>query len=124
MKKQKRYSGIFIVAAVLSFFAACNGANSPDNPIQTHRDTAYSYGSDKNTTRGQHIFEERCMDCHGQDGDKRKDNAANLKISRIDSISIVNTIKNGKTPMPMFGSLFSDSDMAQLELYVKSLRRY
>ena len=120
----KKYTGIFIAAVILSVFAACNGASGPANPAQIHSDTTYSYGSDKSTKRGQEIFAEKCMDCHGQDGDKRKDNAANLKVSRIDSISIVNTIKNGKTPMPMFGRLFSDADMAQLELYVKSLRRY
>ena len=107
---------------MLPLLANCNGG--PASPAQIYADTTYQHGSDKSVARGQEIFEERCLDCHGQDGDKRKDNAANLKVSRIDSISIAQRIINGKAPMPPFEHLFSDSDMAQLVLYVKSLRRY
>ena len=114
---------IFVVMSIL-LLPGCNGAAGPASPSSIYADTSYKRGTDISTARGQEIFNERCSDCHGLNGDKRKDNAANLKVSRIDSLSIVQRIMNGKAPMPPFGRLFSDSDMAQLVLYVKSLRRY
>ena len=122
MRKLTTYTFIVIATAITPLLENCNG-NGPANPAKIYSDTTYKYGSNKSVARGQEIFNERCLDCHGQDGDKRKDNAANLKVSLIDSLSIVQRIVNGKAPMPAFGRLFPDSDMAQLVLYVKSLRQ-
>jgi mono/diheme cytochrome c family protein len=75
------------------------------------------------TSRGEEIFQQRCIACHGPNGNYRNNNAADLQLSRLDSIGIVNTIKNGRSPMPMFDGVIPDSDMAQLVHYVESLRR-
>ena len=74
-------------------------------------------------SRGQEIFQQRCQACHGISGNYRNNNAANLQWNKTDSITIINTIKNGKGAMPMFGTVIPDSDLAQVEMYVKSLRR-
>jgi len=55
------------------------------------------------------------------DGTLRHENSANLQISRIDSLMIAQTIKNGKGLMPPFD--LPDSEVAKLTLYVRSLRR-
>jgi mono/diheme cytochrome c family protein len=71
---------------------------------------------------GEDIFKARCIFCHGIAGDQINMGAANLKLSLIDSASIVQAIKNGKGKMPRFGDIFSDSQMVNLVQYVKSLR--
>ena len=103
--------------------AACNNANGPANPAKTFSDTAYKAVTLHNTERGRELFQEKCQACHGLNGNYRNNNAADLSVSVLDSISIINTIKTGKGAMPMFDRLFPDSDLAQIELYVKTLRK-
>jgi mono/diheme cytochrome c family protein len=98
-------------------FSACNNRGS----------TVQNYSNDGNgnvasTARGQELFQAKCAACHGIDGSARNNNAANLQINRIDSISIIHTIQNGKGTMPPFKDAMPDSDMAALAVYVKSLR--
>lgn len=102
---------------------ACNNANSPSNPAKIYSDTTYKMTNPQNTSRGKELFEAKCIACHGVDGNYKNNNAADLSVTVIDSISIINIIKNGKGAMPMFGSLFPDPDLAQIELYVKTLRK-
>lgn len=101
---------------------ACNNQGQQSNSAQAN-DTVYSSASLVNTTRGKELFQAKCIACHGLGGNYRNNNAADLQISKIDSISIINTIINGKGAMPMFNHVMPDSDLAQLELYVKTLRK-
>jgi mono/diheme cytochrome c family protein len=75
------------------------------------------------TTGGKEIFEQRCVACHGEYGNLRHENAANLQMSRLDSIGIVQTIQNGRNIMPPFKDAIPDSDISKLAVYVKSLRK-
>ena len=76
------------------------------------------------TVRGKELFEQRCIACHGLSGNYRNNNAADLQLSRIDSMSIATTIRNGRGAMPLFSKdALPDYDVAQMELYVKTLRK-
>ena len=112
--------------------ASCNnnaGGKAPGYTVSDQNDTAAESGGLRKTGRGMEIFQQRCKTCHGITGNGQStDNstyvkAADLQISVIDSLSIANTIINGKGGMPMFDHSIADSDMAQLVMYVKSLRK-
>jgi mono/diheme cytochrome c family protein len=120
-------ASIFIAVCLL---AACNNSNESKPSVYTsagNSDTStYTHNAEPalaNTERGREIFQQRCLACHGPEGDARKDNAANLKISRIDSLYMTQVIKDGRQGMPMFKDAVADSDIGHLAVYVKSLRR-
>jgi cytochrome c6 len=116
----------FFVVLVCCLISSCNNFKNPPSESQQPQ----SYGppglADDTTVvkSGEQIFKSRCIVCHGVEGDRGNMNAANLKFSKIDSLSIVQTIMNGKGRMPPFNRLFSDSEMVNLVAYVKSLRTY
>lgn len=101
--------------------SACNTPSS-DNHIVSTADTSYRQTAEHNTERGREVFQAHCVTCHGLNGNYRNNNAADLHLSRADSLTIVTTVINGKGAMPMFAHVIPDSDLAQLELYVKTLR--
>lgn len=105
----------------LLLVAACNGGESTTNVYTNTKQSGVDTLA--KTDRGKQIFEQRCVVCHGEYGNLRNENAANLQISRIDSGSIVYTINNGRGRMPMFSGAINDTDMAHLVAYVKSLRK-
>ncbi len=76
-----------------------------------------------NTMRGKDLFMNRCNDCHGPTGSAREMNAANLQVSVLDSIGMAQTIRNGRGIMPAFKDVLPDSDVAQVILYVRSMRQ-
>jgi len=93
---------------------------TPVNP----KDSLHSSGGLANTTRGHEIFIHRCSACHGISGNARGNNAADLQLTRLDSISIATTIRNGRGAMPMFiPAVLPDSDLAQVEMYIKTIRK-
>ncbi len=116
---------VFILGSF--FLAGCNSdSNSTANTnyrTPVHNDTTLSPAAAVSSARGQEVFQQRCTACHGPAGNYQNNGAANLQVSKIDSISIVNTIINGKGAMPMFAHVMPDSDLAQLEIYVKTLRK-
>jgi len=103
--------------ATIFFLHSCNSGN----PAEKKADSTPA--ADVSTIRGKELFQQRCIACHGLNGNYRNNNAADLTVSKIDSVSIVTTVINGRGAMPMFGHVMPDSDLAQLELYVKSLRK-
>ena len=117
---------IVLSILILSLFSC--GGNNPDHISNytpgNSADSAHVSVGIVMTVRGKALFEQRCIACHGLNGNYRNNNAADLQVSKIDSLSIVNTIRSGKGAMPMFSSgALPDSDVAQLELYVKTLRK-
>jgi len=124
-------SGIipFIVIITINLLLSCNGGNSsvpaytPSGKTDTSSNTGNTEPAMAKTDCGREVFETRCMACHGQSGNARKDNSANLQFSRLDSIGITQAIKNGKGVMPAFKNAIADSDIGHLAVYVKSLRK-
>jgi mono/diheme cytochrome c family protein len=124
--KHLKYLWAILIAVPVSGLYSCN--NNPDKISNytpgNEKDTTHVSGGIVKTSRGEEIFMQRCIACHGQGGDSRKMNAANLQISLIDSSEIARTIRQGRNQMPMFSSdAIPDSDLAQVELYVKTLRK-
>lgn len=114
-----------VCCAVVLFTASCSERGGSTTPVYTPTTQGGSEqsGGLLKTDPGREIFEQRCTACHGEYGNLRHENAANLQLSRLDSIGIVQTIQNGRNIMPAFKDAIPDSDISKLEVYVKSLRR-
>ena len=122
----KHISGILIAISMAVLFS-CGNSNPDQIPTYTatnSTDSSQVSGGIVQTQRGKELFQLHCIACHGLAGNHKNENAADLQVSIIDSLTIVNAIRNGKTPMPLFGPIFADLDLAQLELYVKTLRKH
>lgn len=116
---------LFAVCFAIALFASCSERGGSTTPVFTNTTKTgdQQSGGLVKTTEGKEIFEQRCVACHGEFGNLRHENAANLQLSRLDSIGIVQTIQNGRNVMPPFKDAIPDTDIAKLEVYVKSLRR-
>ncbi|MCW3120635.1 MAG: hypothetical protein JWQ38_127 [Flavipsychrobacter sp.] len=119
-----------IIAIVcIALFTACNdnSSSASGSAATTNADANGNAGNTQAPTdatdRGRVLYQEKCMACHGMTGDAQSNNAANLPHSILDSLSITETIKNGRGTMPMFKDAIADSDIAHLTVYVKGLRK-
>jgi hypothetical protein len=83
--------------------------------------TEFAVEAQGTVEHGKALYENNCVVCHGEAGDKKLDLAADLKISTISDSEIQNMIKNGKGSMPRF-SEFTEEEINALKEYVKTLR--
>lgn len=73
--------------------------------------------------KGKVLFEEKCVLCHGEDGTAGISNAANLQVSKLDTLSILKIITNGKNAMPAFGEQLGAGEIEQISSYIFTLRK-
>lgn len=72
---------------------------------------------------GKELFEQNCVRCHGEEGDAAVNNAANLQLSKADTISIIHLVQQGRREMPSFEGVLKDSDIHKIANYVITLRK-
>ena len=105
--------------------AACTdrGPNAPMYTQAAEDDSTNKLsGGLENTQPGKELFRQKCMACHGVNGDARNNNAADLTMTRLDSLGIAYTVLNGRGTMPPFRGAIADSDLAHIIAYVRTLR--
>lgn len=114
-----RYRNLFPIVMLL--FTACTNANeSPQTNVSTNTENTQPTIP---ISKGQTMFEQKCMSCHGGDGTAGIANAANLHTSRLDKNAIHKTIQDGRGGMPPFGSQLQADDIDSLVVYVQALRK-
>jgi mono/diheme cytochrome c family protein len=69
---------------------------------------------------GKILYENNCITCHGESGDKQLDMAANLQTISLSDLEIKNAITQGKGSMPSFASL-SEGEVDVITNYLKTL---
>lgn len=114
---------------ILAFTTAnvsCNNSaeqQEPSNAVLMHRDTVAmrTPDSDMGTEAGRQLFEKKCRDCHGYDGTQLS--RGNLQETVLDSLSIAQTIKNGRKDMPGFLDM-PDSEVHSITLFVLGLKHH
>lgn len=108
-----------IICIAHFFLFSCQG-NEPEGAVKhsVRADTPETQGKD-----GKFLYEENCSVCHGSDGAAGIANAANLRISRMDSIDVYVIITNGKSSMPPFQEKLSKEEIKKLRTYVQTLRK-
>ena len=84
------------------------------------------------TERGLGVFMRACAGCHGPDGRGThppgfsvppRDLTDPVLQSRLSDEALTDTIRHGKGQMPPFGANLSDEEIAEVILYVRTLRR-
>jgi mono/diheme cytochrome c family protein len=81
--------------------------------------------------KGQAIFQEQCIGCHGTDGKAQTDmgkklQAADLTSSAVQELSdskLENVIKSGKKKMPSFDGKLSDDEIGSVVAYIRRIAK-
>jgi len=79
--------------------------------------------------KGQAIFQEQCVGCHGADGKAQTDmgkmvQAADLTSGAVQEQSdskLENAIKSGKKKMPSFDGKLSDDEIGSVVAYIRQI---
>lgn len=111
---------VFVLGISLS---ACN-SNSPSSNNNASEETpAANAESSAVEIKGQAVYEQKCASCHGSNGTAGIGNAANLQRSKLDSVSILKVITEGKGGMPSFNGQLTKEELNDLSSYVIVLRK-
>ena len=110
---------IYMLLAVF-LFSSCGGGSGNSERKDTVSITATKAVGE---IKGKAMFEQKCAACHGSDGTAGIANAANLRITKLDSIAVVSTISKGKNNMPAFGSQLTPEEIENIARYVMTLRK-
>ncbi len=108
---------LFSIGSLICFIVACSSPETKSPPQQT---TSIPMEVVDN---GKIIFEEKCMACHGADGTAGIVNAANLQTSKLDTISVLRIVTNGKNGMSPFKDQLGTGEIEQVTNYVFALRK-
>lgn len=111
----------YIILLVIFSLGIISCSSNEGQTATNQTESSESIG--KPIDNGKALFQAKCSVCHGLDGTAGIANAANLKTSQSDSISIIQTITNGKNAMPAFKSQLEAEDINQVAEYVRSLRK-
>jgi quinohemoprotein ethanol dehydrogenase len=68
--------------------------------------------------RGEIVYRDACLACHGRDGDGGVGGGSRLTASRLDAASTTAVITNGRNSMPAFAGTLSSADIQDVSAYV------
>ncbi|MBK9421392.1 MAG: cytochrome c [Flavobacteriales bacterium] len=71
---------------------------------------------------GKGLYLANCNRCHGEDGNKRRWGAKDLRVSQLTDDAILHQIATGKGIMPAFERKLDPEQRALVMRYVKTLR--
>ena len=109
---------LLLTAALIGFFAGCSSRDS--NPVKSQQ---ILFPSVEVIDVGIHLFNDKCMPCHGMDGTAGILHAANLQTIKLDRVSILRTITQGKNAMPAFEYQLSTAEIELITNYVIRLKK-
>jgi mono/diheme cytochrome c family protein len=112
---------ISVALILLAFLFSSCGNNNPDDSETSGVPSVVA--APVIEIKGKMQFEQKCAACHGSDGTAGIGNAANLSISKLDSITVMNTISKGKNGMPPFSSQLTPEEIENVAGYVMTLRK-
>ena len=93
---------------VLSLFFACNVKKEKTFKVEK--------------TSGAQIYSDRCVVCHGADGNLGVSGAKNLSISKISVDEVKMQVTNGKGAMTPFKNILTPEEIEAVAEYSLSLR--
>jgi mono/diheme cytochrome c family protein len=85
-----------ILIIVILCLAGCADKGGEEN----HDEPSFAQAPAKQADKGEVLYTEKCLACHGADGSAGIAGATDLKASRRDSIEVALQIINGKNAMP------------------------
>jgi uncharacterized membrane protein SirB2 len=75
------------------------------------------------SNKGQLIYQQNCIRCHGDDGKMGILGAKDLTTSAMNHEGIIGIISNGKSAMPAYSKSLSAEDIELVAVYVEQLRQ-
>jgi cytochrome c6 len=92
---------------------------------------SFGQSGNKDAGKGQEIFQQQCIGCHGPDGHAQTDmgkkvGAADLTSDAVQQqkdSQLEKVVKNGKKKMPSFSDKLSDDEIHALIVYVRQLAK-
>lgn len=109
--QMKRYFVVFIIIIV---FASCGEVSTNSAQVSNEDDMA---------NYGKNLYETQCILCHGEKGNAKIAQAADLSLSKLDETAIGDRIYHGKGTMPAYKDKLGEPEINALSKYVISLRR-
>ncbi|HKO79518.1 MAG TPA: cytochrome c [Chitinophagaceae bacterium] len=114
-----KHSPGFILFLVL--IAGCT--NNNNSTTATNESAGPSKANSIVAPAAKLVYEQKCGTCHGSDGTAGIANATNLQTSKADSLSVIQTISNGKNAMPSFKNQLAKEEIQKLLTYLYNLRK-
>ena len=71
---------------------------------------------------GQLLFQQNCVRCHGANGQKGANGAANITKSNLNAFGRTYLVTNGLGKMPAFGKKLTPAEVQQVVAYSLTLR--
>ncbi len=106
----KRYFVIYL----MSLMAVSCGDVSTNSAQVSNEDDMANYG--------RNIYDTQCILCHGEKGNAKIAQAADLSISKLDETAVGDRIYHGKGTMPAYKDKLGEPEINALTKYVISLR--
>lgn len=75
-----------------------------------------------NENKGQLIFEQNCVTCHGLNGNLQVSGASDLTKSDLDKEQLIKVIKEGRNSMNPYKDLLTEPQIDAVANYVHELR--
>jgi cytochrome c6 len=109
--------------ALLFLFLLCGACESAEEQISRKEKDALKAVSTAVTPDGMAIFRQRCVICHGSDGNLGLNGAKHLSESVLPVEERINIITNGKNLMTPFRSLLSPEEIQAVATYTLTLKK-
>lgn len=119
--KKQRYAAaiLSVLFIVLAYGMAEMSKNKPFLPAKV----VMNNDDGSPLAQGAKVYHANCVFCHGTDGKKMYRTAPDLSTSNLDALSMQGMITDGsKGKMPAYGKVLSAEEIAQVALYVQSLK--
>lgn len=109
-----RWSKIFLIGACIPLLHSCGNS-----------DKKSSDNSGSKELTGQEIYEQRCVVCHGGNGDLGISDAADLSASTLSLEEVIYTVTNGSESgkMTPFKGILGEKDIDAVANYIETLKK-
>ncbi|WP_242926507.1 c-type cytochrome [Pontibacter vulgaris] len=103
-----------------------DAAETGDSTFSESEETQNEIVASMNETalaNAQKVYVQQCATCHGEDGQKGANDAANLAASSLSMHDMKDVISKGRGLMPGFGEQLSEQDIDELAAYTLTLKK-
>ncbi len=103
-----------------------DAAETGDSTISESEETQNEIVASMNETalaNAQRVYVQQCATCHGEDGQKEANDAANLAASTLSMHDVKDVISKGRGLMPGFNEQLTEQELDELAAYTLTLKK-
>ena len=114
----KKSDGLWLFSLDGEIESLPSGSANPDGQFAARREVRIPDGRTADLERGQQIFRQTCMVCHGDRGQGGQHGGGTPLTNALTLESIVGTLANGLNDMPAFGGVYSPAELQDVATYI------